>query len=145
MINVLLNKSVIEFNNWFFEGLKKFLNEEKQLIYENQEQKSTGKNEGFAEVSFVEAEKEELDEANFELIASKIDECLEDGFEQKDITILVNKNKQGTKISKYLIALSNPFGYIGSNARQRCASNNTLSESTDIPHSAANRLSSSLS
>ena len=101
--NYRSHNQVIEFNNWFFEGLKMFLDEEKQVIYKNQEQNNTGKDEGYVNLSFIEAEKEEKDEINFEVIKSKIDECLEDGFTQKDITILVDKNNQGTKISNYLL------------------------------------------
>ena len=101
--NYRSHNQVIEFNNLFFEKLTAHLNEEKQLIYKGQKQESTGKNEGYVEVSFIEADKDEKEVKNLEAIKAKIEECLADGFTQKDITILVNKNTTGALISSYLI------------------------------------------
>lgn len=101
--NYRSHSQVIEFNNWFFEGLKKFLPEENQKIYLSHSQLTNKKNEGLVEISFLENEKEEQDELNLEEIKSKIEECKSDGFRLKDISILVGKNKAGTKVSNYLI------------------------------------------
>ncbi len=101
--NYRSHEQVIEFNNWFFEGLKKFLPESSQKIYDSHAQLPNKKNEGMVEISFIEAEKEEQEELNLEEIKSKIEECKADGFKLKDISILVGKNKAGTKVSNYLI------------------------------------------
>lgn len=101
--NYRSHKEVIEFNNWFFERLKKFLPEETQKIYTEHSQLTNNKSEGLVEVSFLEGEKDELEEINLEKITQKIEECKADGFRLKDISILVGKNKSGTKVSNYLI------------------------------------------
>ncbi|MEN8786714.1 MAG: UvrD-helicase domain-containing protein [Flavobacteriales bacterium] len=101
--NYRSHEQVIQFNNWFFEGLKKFLPENNQKIYDFHSQLTNKKNEGLVEVSFLDGEKEELDELNLEEIKLKIEECKADGFQLKDISILVGKNKAGTKVSNYLI------------------------------------------
>ena len=101
--NYRSHEQVIQFNNWFFEGLKKFLPENNQKIYDFHSQLTNKKNEGLVEVSFLDGEKEELDELNLEKIKLKIEECKADGFQLKDISILVGKNKAGTKVSNYLI------------------------------------------
>ena len=101
--NYRSHEQVIQFNNWFFEGLKKFLPENNQKIYDFHSQLTNKKNKGLVEVSFLDGEKEELDELNLEEIKLKIEECKADGFQLKDISILVGKNKAGTKVSNYLI------------------------------------------
>lgn len=97
------HSQVIEFNNWFFDELKMFLEEDKQKIYHKQEQNITKKNQGYVEVSFLPYDKEEIEDLYLEKTKEKIDECLEDGFEMKDIAILVSKNKYGKLLSNYLV------------------------------------------
>jgi ATP-dependent exoDNAse (exonuclease V) beta subunit len=97
------HSQVIEFNNWFFDELKSFLEEDKQKIYHKQEQKTTNKNEGYVEVTFLPYDKDEIEDLYLEKTKEKIDECLEDGFEMKDIAILVSKNKYGKLLSNYLV------------------------------------------
>ena len=101
--NYRSHSEIIGFNNWFFNNLSEFLGDDKKTIYEGQKQQSTNKDQGYVEISFLESEKEEIEEKNLEQIKLKIDECLSDGFSLKDITILVDKNKFGTLISSYLI------------------------------------------
>ncbi|MEN8927689.1 MAG: UvrD-helicase domain-containing protein [Flavobacteriales bacterium] len=97
------HSQVIEFNNWFFDELKEFLEEDKQKIYFKQRQETTKKDKGYVEVSFLPYDKDEIEDAYLEKTKEKIDECLEDGFEMKDIAILVSKNKYGKLLSNYLV------------------------------------------
>ncbi|MEZ7930595.1 MAG: UvrD-helicase domain-containing protein [Flavobacteriales bacterium] len=97
------HSQVIEFNNWFFDELKSFLEEDKQKIYDKQKQKTTNKNEGYVEVTFLPYDKDEIEDLYLEKTKEKVDECLEDGFEMKDIAILVSKNKYGKLLSNYLV------------------------------------------
>jgi len=101
--NYRSHKEVIDFNNWLFEGLTKFLPEKNREIYAAHEQLSTHKSEGLVEVSFLEGEKEELEQLHFNKLIEKIEDCKADGFRLKDISILVDRNKSGTKVSNYLI------------------------------------------
>ena len=102
--NYRSHQQVIEFNNWFFEELKNYLPEEKQVIYNKQSQLTTDKKEGYVDITFIEPEDDvDLDDLYLEKTISKIHECLEDGFQQKDIAILVRNNKKGFLISEYLI------------------------------------------
>ena len=102
--NYRSHQQVIEFNNWFFEELKTHLPAEKQVIYDNQSQFFTDKKEGYVDVEFIEPEKDtSLDELYLEKTLEKINECLEDGFLQKDIALLVRGNKKGLLLSEYLI------------------------------------------
>ena len=101
--NYRSHSQVIEFNNWFFDELKLFLEEEKQKIYYKQNQEITKKDKGYVEVSFLPYNKEEIEDLYLEKTKEKIDECLEDGFQMKDIALLVSKNKYGKLISNYLV------------------------------------------
>lgn len=97
------HSQVIDFNNWFFDELKSFLEEDKQKIYYKQKQETTKKDNGYVEVSFLPYERDEIEDAYLEKTKEKIDECLEDGFEMRDIAILVSKNKYGKLLSNYLV------------------------------------------
>ena len=101
--NYRSHSQVIDFNNWFFERLKNFLEEDKQKIYQEQKQEKNKKDEGLVNISFIPYNKEEINDLYLEKTKEKIDECLEDGFQLKDIALLVNKNKYGSLLSNYLI------------------------------------------
>lgn len=101
--NYRSHDQVIEFNNWFFDRLTSYLEADKQKIYERQKQHSTDKNQGYVNVSFLPYDKDEITDLYLNKTLEKIEECIADGFQLKDIAILVDKNKYGLLISNFLV------------------------------------------
>ncbi|MBT8317924.1 MAG: UvrD-helicase domain-containing protein [Lutibacter sp.] len=96
---------IIDFNNSFFKHISKFLNNEsfKKLFLEGNNQKSTSKQGGFVQLSFVEKEKDDEERA---LVYPKkvldIIKNLDTAFQNNDVCVLVRTRKQGVAVAKYL-------------------------------------------
>ena len=105
---------VIDFNNNFFKFLaNEFKNEDYKDLYENHShQKTTNKNGGYVNISFLPIfEKSEaingeelIDKNDLQVLATfnTIQEVLKKGFKLKDIVVLTRKKKQGIAIANYL-------------------------------------------
>ena len=110
--NYRSHKQVITFNNEFFAFMAhQFENPEYKDLYENHSaQACNTKVGGFVEISFIpEIEEEETDEETatktdlyLELIIEKINSCVDQGFEYKDIVILTRRRKEGIAIANFL-------------------------------------------
>ena len=96
---------IIDFNNSFFKHISKFLNNDsfKKLFLEGNNQKSTSKQGGYVQLSFVEKEKD--DEERALVYPKKVLDIiinLDTSFQKNDVCVLVRTRKQGVAVAKYL-------------------------------------------
>ncbi|WP_194766252.1 UvrD-helicase domain-containing protein [Tamlana sp. I1] len=98
-------KEVVDFNNGLFQFLahQVFKHDDYQILYQNASQNITQDQDGYVELSFLDIEKEDdRDEIFPEITLEKINNCLENGFELKEICVLVRKKKEGVAVANYL-------------------------------------------
>ncbi len=98
-------KTVVDFNNRFFDFAKNLLHDELKSIYEKVEQKvRPDKPLGYVRIDFLE-ESESLDyeELQIEKVLSLINQCLETGHKLSDITVLCRAHKEGSMIAQELL------------------------------------------
>ena len=98
-------KEIINFNNRFFNHLSTFaLNDiEYKSIYENSTQNASLSHEGYVGLTLMDIEKEDnRDEVYPKKVLEIIENCLLNGFQQKDICILVRKKKEGVAIAEFI-------------------------------------------
>jgi len=107
-------KNIILFNNTFFELVPKILASqfEKETsqatmieIYEDALQKVHKSIEGRVTVNFIPQEKENQpwEQLALERLPETIDQLMAQGYEQRDLTILVRRNKEATQIADFLL------------------------------------------
>ena len=97
-------ETIVNFNNDFFNHLSTFAfsNASHQEIYETSQQEQSLKGEGFIELSFLEFEKEEKDEAYGKKVLDAIQKAQDNHFELRDICIITRKAKEGIALAEYL-------------------------------------------
>ena len=97
-------KSIVEFNNTFFNHISEFAfsNPQHQHIYENAHQELIFENEGYVDLSFLKIDNEDKNELHCEAVLSNIEKAQENGFSLKDICIIVRRKKEGVAIAEYL-------------------------------------------
>ncbi|MEO8774235.1 MAG: UvrD-helicase domain-containing protein [Gelidibacter sp.] len=97
-------EAIVNFNNGFFRHLSTFAfsNTSHQEIYQASAQEQSLKGEGFIELSFLEFEKEEKDEAYGQKVLEAIQKAQENKFELRDICIIARKSKEGIALAEYL-------------------------------------------
>lgn len=98
-------REVIDFNNSFFEFISEhfFINESYKALYKKAKQKSAKNEGGYVNLSFLEFDNaEEREIAYIEETLKTITANIENGFELKDICVLVRKKKEGIAVSNYL-------------------------------------------
>lgn len=98
-------KEVVQFNNGLFHflGDQVFQNEAYQQLYNNASQNITKTQDGYVELSFLELDKDDDRDTIFpEITLEKIQNCLNLGFQLKDICVLVRKKKEGVAVANYL-------------------------------------------
>ncbi|MBT8274362.1 MAG: UvrD-helicase domain-containing protein, partial [Bacteroidia bacterium] len=108
--------SVLDFNNRFFEHISTvvFSHPNYASLYKQSSQKSTLNNEGYVELSFLNIDNEsEKDQVYPSKVLEVIDDCIKQGFEEKDICILVRYKKHGVAIADYLNTRSD-YNFISS-------------------------------
>lgn len=95
---------IVNFNNKFFEHSSQFLQHPPyQELFKNAHQKTTKKEGGYVEISFVEAKtKEEKEEAYPQKVFETINQLTERGHQYKEICILVRKKSEGIVIADFL-------------------------------------------
>lgn len=107
-------KNIVCFNNTFFDLVPKILanqfeNETSQAtiieIYEDALQKVHKSVEGRVEVNFMPNNKEDQpwQQSALERLPETIDQLMSQGYAQRDITILVQRNKEATQIADFLL------------------------------------------
>ena len=96
---------IINFNNSFFKHISKFLNNESfsKLFLDGNNQKSTKKEGGYVQLSFVEKQKEDEER---DLVYPKrvldIIQNLDTSFQKNEVCVLVRTRKQGVAVANYL-------------------------------------------
>jgi ATP-dependent exoDNAse (exonuclease V) beta subunit len=97
-------KSIVEFNNTFFNYISDFvfLNSQHQHIYKSAHQDSIFDNEGYVELTFLKADDEDKNELYCEEVLNAIKKAQNNGFSLKDICIIVRRKKEGIAIAEYL-------------------------------------------
>ncbi|MBI1837127.1 MAG: UvrD-helicase domain-containing protein [Flavobacteriia bacterium] len=84
---------IVQFNNHFFELIKKSLSENNQAFYDSIYQNPKAKIEGYVEI-ISEAKTIENDKKEFDHLLNWIEECEADGFKRGDICLLGERNKE---------------------------------------------------
>ncbi len=94
---------IIDFNNDFFQHTAKFLNKPqyKELYIEGNKQKKNSKSGGYVQIDFL--EKEPDNEFLFPEKVLQTIQNLEEGFQWKDVCVLVRKNKDAVQVATYLL------------------------------------------
>ncbi|QAR31044.1 hypothetical protein EQP59_06705 [Ornithobacterium rhinotracheale] len=99
---------IIAFNNDFYTFVaNQFIpNQNFQNIYlQGNDQKINDKKGGFVSIERIVIEKDDPKNYNdyvLENLLTKIENCLQNGYELRDLTILVNTNKEGNLVAEYL-------------------------------------------
>lgn len=97
-------KNVVEFNNSVFEFLpQQYLSEELSSIYKDQTQTVKHNSGGYVSIHSGKKEKDQLEQANFELIGQQIDNAIKSNFNYNDICIIARNNNQGNGCANYLM------------------------------------------
>ena len=98
-------KAIIDFNNSFFNFIaNQFLEHPEYIsLYNNAHQKVEKGKKGYVNLSFIDFNKKaEGEELYVEKTYNTIKSCLKNGYQLKDISVLVRKKKEGIAISNYL-------------------------------------------
>lgn len=98
-------QAIINFNNTFFEHLSTFAfsNDQNKVLYKQSKQNTSIKKQGYVNLSFLDLDKDNIrDEAYPQKVLDTILSCLKNGFQFKDICVLVRKKKEGIAISDFL-------------------------------------------
>lgn len=100
---------VVKFNNTFFRFAARYLESDGGLglnkVFDDTEQLCNRNEKGLVSVEMFsgDLETKQYNEKVFESMLSKIRELRKEGFDYKDVTILVRTNSEGTKIANYLV------------------------------------------
>jgi ATP-dependent exoDNAse (exonuclease V) beta subunit len=96
-------KNIVEFNNDIFSFLPQtYLTEDFKSIYVSQAQELRHKEGGYVSVHYGTLEKENVEEENFKLIRSQIQNALDSNFHYGDICLIARNNKQGNICANFL-------------------------------------------
>ena len=97
-------KSIVEFNNTFFNHISDFAfsNPKHQHIYKNAHQELVFENDGYVDLSFLNIDTEDKNELYCEAVLNSIEKAQQNGFLLKDICIIVRRKKEGIVIAEYL-------------------------------------------
>lgn len=98
-------KRIIEFNNNFFKYLAEtfFSNPDySKLYFESSKQNTFLENEGYIQLDFLNLKDEARDEIYPQKVLNIILACKANGYQYKDLCILVRKKKEGIAIAEYL-------------------------------------------
>ncbi|WP_435135993.1 UvrD-helicase domain-containing protein [Formosa sp. A9] len=97
-------KHIINFNNSFFKYLTKaaFSNVVYKGLYENAQQELSNPNDGFVNITFLDLKEEDKDELYPKQVLKTIESCIKNGYNYKDICVLVRKRKEAAVIADYL-------------------------------------------
>jgi ATP-dependent exoDNAse (exonuclease V) beta subunit len=110
--NYRSSRTIVNFNNEFFEHLKKlvFSDPEHARIFELSKQHIHNETEGYIDFQFFDSSDEaERDALYLESLQLSIKDCLERGYSYSDMCILVRKHKHGIAVAGYLAGLGLPI------------------------------------
>ncbi len=98
-------KAVVDFNNAFFEHLSSFMFSKKEykILYSKSHQNTSINKQGNVSLRFLKIEKDDKrDEIYTESVFKTIENCINNGFQFKDICVLVRKKREGVAIANHL-------------------------------------------
>ncbi|TXE08276.1 AAA family ATPase [Gelidibacter salicanalis] len=97
-------KNIVDFNNNFFKHLSSFVvtNPSHREIYEASHQEQSLSGEGYVEISLLEFEAEEKDEAYGFKVMEAITNAKKNSFDYRDMCIITRKRKEGIALAEYL-------------------------------------------
>jgi len=104
--NYRSHKNIVNFNNSFFKYISNtsFRNEHYANLYKKANQNPTIKEEGYVSFQFLDLKESEDDKET--LYAKEtydtLKKCLDNGYDLKDICVLVRKKKEGIAVANYL-------------------------------------------
>ncbi|WGK65895.1 UvrD-helicase domain-containing protein [Croceiramulus getboli] len=103
--NYRSGSAIVQFNNRFFSFVAGQMinpNYATQYLKDSQQQHGIGK-EGYVSLSWIEEHEEQsLDERYGQAVLQRIQEVLKQGYQPKDLCILIRRNKQATIMAEYL-------------------------------------------
>lgn len=104
-------KTIVEFNNTFFNHISDFVFSKQQhrAIYKNARQTAVFENEGYVELSFLNIDDEDKNELYCEAVVKSIEKATHNGFNLSDICIIVRGKKEGIIIAEYLSSNNYPI------------------------------------
>lgn len=105
-------KAVVDFNNSFFDFVSDyfFTDDNYKTLYKNAKQEKSKNEGGFVNLSFLEFDNaEEREIAYTEKALQTVKATLENGYQLKDICVLVRKKKEGITVSNYLTSNGIPI------------------------------------
>ncbi|OMP32414.1 exodeoxyribonuclease V subunit beta [Mangrovimonas sp. DI 80] len=98
-------QTIVEFNNNLFDFISEhtFNHPTYQSLYQTASQNTFSKDQGYVNLSFLEISKDDdRDELYCQKTYESILTCMDNGFEAKDICVLVRKGKEGVAIADFL-------------------------------------------
>jgi ATP-dependent exoDNAse (exonuclease V) beta subunit len=101
-------KAVVDFNNAFFEHLSAFMFSKKdyEKLYSKSHQNTSINKQGYVSLNFLDIKKDyNRDEIYTKNIVETIEKCIDNGFQLKDICVLVRKKKEGVAIANHLSSI----------------------------------------
>jgi len=103
--NFRSSKTIVEFNNGFFEYLSGlvFNNPLHARLFQSATQNVQNEATGYVQLQFFESSKEEEKEEPYcQAVQSVVEDCLKRGYHYQDICVLVRKHKHGVAVAKHL-------------------------------------------
>ena len=104
-VNYRSNRTIIEFNNGFFNHIGSFVfrNNYFKNTYLQASQEIFQKEEGYVNITLIDQKKKaEKAEIYCEKILEIINSCIKNGYKSKDVCIIVRKRKEGVLIADFL-------------------------------------------
>ncbi|WP_299223311.1 exodeoxyribonuclease V subunit beta [uncultured Psychroserpens sp.] len=100
-------KTIVEFNNAFFDQISDFTftNPQHKKLYKSAKQDLKFDSNGYIEISFLETKDQDKDQMHCEAVIDAIEKAEKQGFKRNDICIIVRKKKEGLAIAEYLSSL----------------------------------------
>lgn len=108
--NFRSHKVIVDFNNSFFKHLSEFAfsNTTYAQLFAKATQQFENNKEGFVNLTFLDLELNDDKESVYShQTLETIKQCLNEGFEPKDICVLIRRKKEGVAIANYVIENSN--------------------------------------
>lgn len=104
--NYRSEQQIVDFNNSFFEHLSTFVFSSNSYgqLFERSFQKVKKTEEGCVSITMLDqSNKTDLEDDYCKAVENRIVSCLQNGFDLKDICVLVRKKKEGVCIAKHLV------------------------------------------
>ncbi len=109
--NFRSHKTIVEFNNSFFEHISEFAfsNNQYREIYKNARQNVSIEKPGYVELNFLNTIDEDKNQLQCEAVLTIVQKAIRQGFSYRDICIIVRRKKEGFAIAEYLSDMEIPI------------------------------------